>query len=353
MSYSARAKSRFGRPFAEIYCRDMHLEDVTMVAGAKQGWTKGSRREHRIPGCKPVTVLGKDVLEKPFSQNTFTLEISRTGVRLQGLPPLAKGDIVAIEYGQERARYQVVWIGEKGSANLGQVGLECVDEGKNIFALDSVTLDSFYDEYKRVEAELHRSEDRFKRLFDHSLGLICIHDLSGLLLSANPATAFALGIGPDDIAGRNLWDFLAPTMRSEMVKYLNRIQNFGEDSGYLTVLTPNGTKRIWFYRNLLVREDGSAPYVVGNAMDVTDQKNTERELQTALTELQKAMAEVRILRGLLRICAWCKKIRTESGTWMDLESYITEHSEAQFSHGVCSDCASNVRSGEHQASVKH
>jgi PAS domain S-box-containing protein len=324
-----------------------------MAAGAKLGWTKGSRREYRIPGCKPVTVLGKDILEKPFSQHTFTVEISRTGVRLQGLPPLAKGDIVAIEYGQERARYQVVWIGEKGSASWGQVGLECVDEGKNIFALDPVTMDSFYDEYKRVEAELHRSEDRFKRLFDHSLGLIWIHDLSGLLLSANPAAAFALGIGPDDVAGRNLEDFLAPTMRSEMNRYLNRIQNFGEDSGYLTVLTRSGAKRMWFYRNLLVREDGSAPYVVGNAMDVTEQKNTERELQMALAQLQKAMAEVRILRGLLPICAWCKKIRTESGTWMDLESYITDHSEARFSHGVCSDCALNLSSGQRGASVEH
>src|SRR5690349_18746179 len=103
-----------------------------MSAGAKPGWTKGLRREQRIDGCKPLTVLGKDALGKPFSQNTFTIEISRTGVRLQGLPPLAKDAVLTLECGHQRARYRVVWIGENG-ASWGQVGLECLDEGKNIF----------------------------------------------------------------------------------------------------------------------------------------------------------------------------------------------------------------------------
>lgn len=109
------------------------------------------------------------------------------------------------------------------------------------------------------------------------------------------------------------------------------------------ILSHRGARRTWFYRNLLVREDDAERYVVGHAMDVTEQKAIERDLQTALAELHQAMAEVKTLSGLLPICAWCKKIRTESGEWNDLESYITEHSGAQFSHGVCSDCASKVQ----------
>ena len=315
-----------------------------MSAGAKPGWTKGLRREHRIPGCKPVTVLGKDILEKPFSQNTFTVEISRTGVRLQGLPILMKGAVLMLECGHQHARYKVMWVGEKGNPNWGQVGLECIDQDKNIFGLEPATSGSFYDEYKRVEAELHRSEGRFRRLFDHSLGLICTHDLSGVFLSANPAAALALGMEAEELPGRNLTDFIVPSTRSETYKYLERIQDLGQDSGYMYILPRGGVRRIWFYRNLLVREDAGTPYVVGHAMDVTEQKNTERSLQTALAELQKALTEVKTLRGLLPICAWCKKIRTESGEWADLESYVTEHSEAQFSHGVCSDCVSKVKS---------
>jgi hypothetical protein len=111
----------------------------------------------------------------------------------------------------------------------------------------------------------------------------------------------------------------------------------------MLVVARNHMKRVWFYRNLVVYEDGVPPYVLGHAMDVTDQKKTERELQTALSDLKKAMAEVRTLKGLLPICAWCKKIRTECGEWVELESFITTHSEAHFSHGLCSDCAPKLK----------
>ena len=56
-------------------------------------------------------------------------------------------------------------------------------------------------------------------------------------------------------------------------------------------------------------------------------------------ELQAALAEVHQLSGLLPICAWCKRIRDDDGNWQQIESYITVHSEADFTHGICPDCA--------------
>ncbi len=56
-------------------------------------------------------------------------------------------------------------------------------------------------------------------------------------------------------------------------------------------------------------------------------------------ELQAALAEVKQLSGLLPICAWCKRIRDEEGNWEPMETYITVHSEADFTHGICPDCA--------------
>ena len=56
-------------------------------------------------------------------------------------------------------------------------------------------------------------------------------------------------------------------------------------------------------------------------------------------ELQAALAEVKQLSGLLPICAWCKRIRDENGNWELMETYITVHSEADFTHGICPDCA--------------
>ncbi len=62
------------------------------------------------------------------------------------------------------------------------------------------------------------------------------------------------------------------------------------------------------------------------------------ELATSVGELQKALEDVRRLRGIIPICASCKKIRNDKGCWQAVEKYMSEHSEAQFSHGVCPDC---------------
>ena len=56
-------------------------------------------------------------------------------------------------------------------------------------------------------------------------------------------------------------------------------------------------------------------------------------------DLQAALAEVKQLSGLLPICAWCKRIRDDEGDWQQIETYITVHSEADFTHGICPDCA--------------
>jgi K+-sensing histidine kinase KdpD len=59
----------------------------------------------------------------------------------------------------------------------------------------------------------------------------------------------------------------------------------------------------------------------------------------ARNELQTALEQVRTLRGLIPMCAWCKKIRNDSGYWEQLELYLKNHSEADFTHGMCPDCA--------------
>ncbi|HXF04338.1 MAG TPA: hypothetical protein VNM72_02865, partial [Blastocatellia bacterium] len=55
-------------------------------------------------------------------------------------------------------------------------------------------------------------------------------------------------------------------------------------------------------------------------------------------QLQEALARVKQLQGLLPICSYCKKIRDDQNYWIQVEQYIAEHSDAQFSHGICPDC---------------
>ena len=68
--------------------------------------------------------------------------------------------------------------------------------------------------------------------------------------------------------------------------------------------------------------------------------NLEKGL--AIDGLHQALNKISTLRGLLPICASCKKIRDDKGYWNQIETYIMEHTEADFSHGICPDCAKEL-----------
>ena len=65
----------------------------------------------------------------------------------------------------------------------------------------------------------------------------------------------------------------------------------------------------------------------------------EENQRTLLVQLQASVAEVKVLKGILPICASCKRIRSDGGKWEQVESYVREHTNAEFSHGLCPDCA--------------
>ena len=69
----------------------------------------------------------------------------------------------------------------------------------------------------------------------------------------------------------------------------------------------------------------------------------QRQLTEQIEELRKTIANVKQLNGLLPICCYCKRIRTDEDYWQQLEGYISEHSDAQFSHGICPGCFDNAR----------
>jgi len=69
------------------------------------------------------------------------------------------------------------------------------------------------------------------------------------------------------------------------------------------------------------------------------QQRAEAERERVILDLQTALAEVKALSGMLPICSSCKKIRDDQGYWNQLEAYLVTHTEAQFTHGICPDCA--------------
>jgi hypothetical protein len=71
---------------------------------------------------------------------------------------------------------------------------------------------------------------------------------------------------------------------------------------------------------------------------LNERRVAENAKTTAIGELERALNEIKTLRGLIPICAWCKKIRNDAGSWEQLEAYLRGHTEAEFSHSICPEC---------------
>jgi integral membrane sensor domain MASE1 len=71
---------------------------------------------------------------------------------------------------------------------------------------------------------------------------------------------------------------------------------------------------------------------------LAERRRAEQSRLSAIEQLERALHEIKTLRGLIPICAWCKKIRNDAGSWEQLEAYLRNHTEARFSHGICPEC---------------
>ncbi len=141
-------------------------------------------------------------------------------------------------------------------------------------------------------------------------------------------------------------DWMMPEL--DGVEVCRRIRAMETDQpAYLVMLTAKGEKT-----DLIAGLDSGAddylvkPFDPGELRARVEVGRRIIELQTNLsrkvTELQKALSDVKVLRGLIPICASCKKIRDDQGYWNQVEEYISEHSEAHFTHGICPDCAQKL-----------
>jgi hypothetical protein len=90
----------------------------------------------------------------------------------------------------------------------------------------------------------------------------------------------------------------------------------------------------------LHNENGEVSRIFISVQDVTDNVVSELRLRQKLLELEEALAKVKQLEGIIPICMYCKSIRDDEESWLQMEQYITEHSEAHFSHGICPECMS-------------
>jgi signal transduction histidine kinase len=117
-----------------------------------------------------------------------------------------------------------------------------------------------------------------------------------------------------------------------------------------SVPTEHGQRYIEITSSLL--KDGEGRVIAGIEVvrDVTERKLLEAEREKLITDLREAMAKIRTLKGLIPVCAWCRKARDDKGYWEELEHYIRDHTDADFTHGICPECLEKVTGERYEGS---
>lgn len=160
----------------------------------------------------------------------------------------------------------------------------------------------------------------------------------------NQAFTTPFGRIPEEVIGRRIYDLFPQEEAEKRMAVVRKAFAEGEIIVFeVRVPLPQG-KDLFFITSVRPLKDagGKVTSVVCISKDITDRKRVEAEREDLIEELKAALAEVRTLSGLLPICATCKKVRDDQGYWTQIEWYIRDHSEAEFTHGVCPDCAHDL-----------
>jgi PAS domain S-box-containing protein len=190
--------------------------------------------------------------------------------------------------------------------------------------------------FLRSEDRTRESEEKYRSIFNNAgVGMFRSRLDGSETLEVNDKFLKILNRTREEVIGKpsvTLW--VDPHEREEMVR---RIKTDGQVTDFeYRMLTAEGEERKCLTSLILYLDQGT---VEGSIIDVTERKRLEQDKENVIVDLQKALAEVKQLSGFLPICASCKKIRDDKGYWKEVETYISDHSEAQFSHGICPDCA--------------
>lgn len=156
----------------------------------------------------------------------------------------------------------------------------------------------------------------------------------------NQAFSGPFGRSPEEVIGRRIWDLFSAEEAEKRMRVVRqafatkeaivfdvRVPTAAGDTFYITSVKP------------ILDTTGKVSSVVCISKNITERKREEQERMALLQHLQLAHHQVHSLSGLLPVCAHCRKIREGDGSWTQLEVFIQARSQAEFTHGVCPDCA--------------
>lgn len=160
----------------------------------------------------------------------------------------------------------------------------------------------------------------------------------GKIVMVNNATANRLGYRKEAMKNVDISDLLIPDGQGQDA-IAQVLSSRGVNNVKLDIKTSAGdTTPIILSTSHLCDQGGRLIGIVAIASDISELAAAEKERERIIKELETALDKIRTLRGLLPICAHCKKIRDDQGYWTQIESYVSSHSEAEFSHGICPEC---------------
>lgn len=192
-------------------------------------------------------------------------------------------------------------------------------------------------------------EDRrlLRTLLDHLPEAICVKDRDGRYVINNLAHAqrFAI-LEPALMTDKTDADFMDQKTAEQIAIEEDRIFKSGQPIANKEESSHVGTPQEYWSSTSKIpfrNQRGDVVGLVSISRDITDRKQMEIEREKLIKDLQDALGSVKTLTGLLPICAYCKKIRDDKGYWNQLEAYLGKYSSANFSHGICPDCANKMR----------
>ncbi len=199
----------------------------------------------------------------------------------------------------------------------------------------------------KTEGEVRQQRDLLQSVLDSMGEAVIVVDIAGNFVQFNPVARKMHRLGTDPIPPGNLSQayhlYLADGVTPCPVEHepaRRALRGESLDGVPLVIRPTDGSPPVFARASArpIRAADGTITGAVVVRSDITALVLAEKEQATLINQLQQALSEIKTLRGLIPICANCKKIRNDQGAWERLESYMSAHTEAEFTHGVCPEC---------------
>ena len=205
---------------------------------------------------------------------------------------------------------------------------------------------------KKAEEALEESEAKYRFLTEGMSDIVWTMDKNLTYTYLSPSVELALGMTANETIRRGTENIMTKESLVAAKATVDRLLSLERQD-------PGGPARtatfeaayyhcsgalVWLENIIraVTDEQGEVIGIHGVSRNITEIRQAAIEREKLIVELKKALSEVKVLSGMLPICTSCKKIRDDKGYWNQIESYISEHSDALFSHSICPDCAEKL-----------